>query len=77
VKAVPRTSWTNVTAGDVMRARADVITLRPEDDLLTAMQRMDDAGVGQLPVVSRDTLVGMVSREQLLHYVCARAELGE
>jgi Zn-dependent protease/CBS domain-containing protein len=76
VKAVPRTSWTNVTAGEVMRASANVITLRPEDDLLMAMQRMDDAGVGQLPVVSQGTLVGMVSREQLLHYVRARAELG-
>ena len=59
-----------------MRASADVIAVRPEDDLLAAMQRMDDAGVGQLPVVSGGTLVGMVSREQLLRYLRARTELG-
>jgi predicted transcriptional regulator len=59
-----------------MRASQDLVTARPEDDLLTAIQRMDDAGVGQLPVVSRDRLVGMVSREQLLRYLRARTELG-
>ena len=75
VRAVPRTSWANVTAADVMRASRDLVTARPEDDLLAAMQRMDDAGVGQLPVVSRGTLVGMVSREQLLRYLRARTEL--
>jgi CBS domain-containing protein len=76
VRAVPRTSWANVTAADVMRASPDLVTARPEDDLLIAMQRMDDAGVAQLPVVSGGALLGMVSREQLGHYVCARAELG-
>jgi Zn-dependent protease len=76
VRAVPRTSWANVTAAEVMRASQDLVTARPEDDLLTAIQRMDDAGVGQLPVVSRDRLVGMVSREQLLRYLRARTELG-
>jgi predicted transcriptional regulator len=59
-----------------MRASADVITVRPEDDVLAAMQRMDDAGVEQLPVVSQGTLVGMVSREQFLRYLRARTELG-
>ena len=76
VRTVPRASWANVTAGEVMRASADVIAVRPEDDLLAAMQRMDDASVGQLPVVSRGRLVGMVSREHLLRYLRARTELG-
>ena len=76
VRAVPRASWANVTAAEVMRASRDLVTARPEDDLLTTMQRMDDAGVAQLPVVSGGALLGMVSREQLVHYVRARAELG-
>jgi CBS domain-containing protein len=75
VRAVPRTSWANVTAAEVMRASPDLVTARP-DDLLTAMQRMDDAGVAQLPVVSGGALHGMVSREQLVHYVRARADFG-
>jgi Zn-dependent protease len=76
VRAVPRTSWAHVTAGEVMRASPHVVTVRPEDDLFAAMQRMDDAGVRQLPVVSRGTLVGMLSREQLLRYLRVRTELG-
>jgi predicted transcriptional regulator len=37
---------------------------------------MDDANVAQMPVVEAGQLLGMVGREQILHYVRLRAELG-
>jgi predicted transcriptional regulator len=37
---------------------------------------MDDANVAQMPVVAGDHLLGMIGREQILHYVRTRAELG-
>jgi predicted transcriptional regulator len=37
---------------------------------------MDDARVGQMPVVTGGALVGMIDREQILHYVRVRSELG-
>ena len=37
---------------------------------------MDDANVAQVPVLAGDQLVGMIGREQILHYVRVRAELG-
>lgn len=37
---------------------------------------MDDAKVAQMPVVEGDELLGMIGREQVLHYVRVRAELG-
>ena len=37
---------------------------------------MDDANVAQVPVLAGGQLVGMIGREQILHYVRVRAELG-
>jgi Zn-dependent protease len=76
VKAVPRAAWATVTVGEVMRPGAAVATVGPGDDMLVAMQCMDGAGVAQLPVVSGGMLVGVIGREQLVHYLSTRAELG-
>ena len=51
-------------------------TVEPTADLLTALKRMDDANVAQVPVLAGGQLVGMIGREQILHYVRVRAELG-
>jgi len=37
---------------------------------------MDDANVAQVPVVEEDEIVSVLSREQVLHYIRLRAELG-
>jgi predicted transcriptional regulator len=37
---------------------------------------MDDANVAQMPVIESGELLGMIGREQVLHYVRVRAELG-
>jgi CBS domain-containing protein len=37
---------------------------------------MDDANVNQVPVIDDEALLGVLSREQVLRYVCLRAELG-
>lgn len=76
VKAVPRERWEAVRAGEVMTPAERLATADPGEDLLAALGRMDDAGVAQLPVVSHGALVGLISREQVLHYVRVRSELG-
>jgi predicted transcriptional regulator len=42
---------------------------------LTALQTMDDANVAQLPVLEDNVLVGILTREQILHYLRNRSEL--
>lgn len=44
--------------------------------MLAALQRMDDDDVAQLPVIADGKLLGMIGREEILHYVRTRAELG-
>jgi CBS domain-containing protein len=76
IKAIPQDRWAAVTAGEVMTPAEKVTTVEPTADLLTALKRMDDANVAQVPVLAGGQLVGMIGREQILHYVRVRAELG-
>jgi Zn-dependent protease len=76
VKAVPRDRWGEVTAREAMTRLDRLATAAPQDELLQALERMDDANVAQMPVVTGDSLLGVLSREQILHYIRTRAELG-
>jgi Zn-dependent protease len=76
IKAVPRERWGRVTAADIMMPVDKLTAVAPEEDLLGALAKMDDARVGQMPVVAGGTLLGMIDREQILHYVRIRSELG-
>ena len=76
IKAVPQDRWGAVTAGDVMTPAEKVAAVAPTADLLTALEKMDDADVAQMPVLADGELVGMIGREQILHYVRVRGELG-
>ncbi|MBI4591527.1 MAG: site-2 protease family protein [Candidatus Rokubacteria bacterium] len=76
VKAVPRERWGQVRVDEIMTRPDRLTTVTPQEDLLGALAKMDDANVAQMPVVAGDELLGMLSREQVLHYVRVRAELG-
>jgi Zn-dependent protease/CBS domain-containing protein len=76
VKAVPRERWGAVRAEEVMTPLERVTAVGPGEDLLSAIERMDDANVAQMPVLAGDRLLGMIGREQILHYVRVRGELG-
>jgi len=76
IKAVPQEQWATVTAGHVMTPAEKLAAVGPKADLLTTLEKMDDADVAQMPVVEAGELLGMIAREQVLHYVRVRAELG-
>jgi Zn-dependent protease/CBS domain-containing protein len=76
IKAIPKDRWAVVTVGEVMTPADKVTVVDPKTDLLAALEKMDDANVAQMPVVEAGELLGMIGREQVLHYVRVRAELG-
>jgi Zn-dependent protease/CBS domain-containing protein len=76
IKAVPQDRWAAVTAGEIMTPVEKVTSVEPQTDLLTALEKMDDVDVAQMPVLTNGELVGMIGREQILHYVRVRGELG-
>jgi Zn-dependent protease len=76
VAKVDRAGWAETTAGQVMVPWERTIRVEPETMLLTALKEMDDANVNQLPVVDGDRITGVLSRQQVLHYIRTRTELG-
>jgi predicted transcriptional regulator len=76
VARVPRTQWDHVTTEQIMVPWERMIRVSPSTALLEALQIMDNANVNQVPVVEGNDIVGMLSREHLLHYLRTRAELG-
>ena len=62
VREVERDAY---TVGDVMAT--NVVAVGPETDAMTALQTMQENGVGRLPVVDRqERLVGIISRSDLM-----------
>mgnify|MGYP001412951681 FL=1 len=56
---------------DLIAFRADknqVVSVKPEDTLATAYNRMNNSDVSQLPVIEDDLVVGMIGEGDLLKY---------
>ena len=66
--------WSSTTVGDVM-TRAPLKTLGPNADLAAALELMVENDVHQVPVVQGDTLLGMLSRADVMRYM--QAVLGQ
>jgi chloride channel protein, CIC family len=47
-------------------ATADVVTVQPDDALLTVLERITEEGVDHVPVVEHDRLIGICTRTDLL-----------
>jgi Zn-dependent protease/CBS domain-containing protein len=72
IKGVPRSAWPTTTAAQVMVPMEKVISIEPDAQLWTAFEKMGRDGVNQLPVLNGGggkAIVGMLSRDDLVHYM--------
>ena len=72
IKEVPRSAWPRTTASQVMIPMEQAISIQPTVELWTALEKMGRDGVNQLPVLNGgggDRIVGMLSRDDLVHYL--------
>lgn len=75
LRAVPRERWGEVEVRSAMRPAAELVTATPNEPLLGAVRKMDDARVAQLPVIdAAGRVVGLLTRERVLGRVRARFE---
>lgn len=74
IRAVDRVDWGQVTVGDAMRRDAFGEVVSPEDDAsrLLSLVAKDDA---LIPVLDGDSLVGIISRAELMRRLKLRMEL--
>ena len=76
VGAVPREKRAAVTAREVASPLSQEQTISPEADLWTALTKMAASGDGPLLVMSHVSLVGIISRSDIMRSMRTRMELG-
>lgn len=76
ISKVPQPSWRFTTTRQAMVPANRLVSVTPDTELMIALQTMDNADVAQIPVIVEGELVGVLSREQIVHYLRSRAELG-
>ena len=78
IAKIPRERWDWVSVAEVMTPWARLERVTASTDLLAALKLMDDKKVGQLPVVETDDgrPIGLLTREEIIHVLRVRSELG-
>lgn len=71
----PREEWDRHTVAEAMDRDADRISIAPGADALEALAKMRRTGSSRLLVKDGDHLVGVVSLEDLLHFLDLKADL--
>lgn len=75
VKEVERSKWAFTTLDEVMRPLDRLRTVTPRTTIMEALEIMGREDVNQLPVVTDNRFVGILSRGHLLRLLQTRAEL--
>jgi Zn-dependent protease len=76
ITQIPQQKWRYMTSGQVMIPISRLTAVDSNTELLYALQTMDNADVAQVPVLNNGELVGILSRDHVVHYLRTRAELG-
>ena len=76
IRGLPREQRSGLTTGQVMTRIDGVLRVHPEDDVWSVLQQMDENDVNQVPVMDNGRFLGLITRENLLHDIRLRAELG-
>lgn len=69
IRDVPAPAWDEKRVADVMVPLSAADGIRPGTDVATAMQTMIRLGVGRLPVVEGEQIVGMLSQSDVMRYL--------
>jgi len=76
IKTVPQTHWDITPVRAVMTPADKVVSARPEEEALSTLERMEEHDLNQMPVVEERVVLGIIVRENLLHFIRLRSELG-
>jgi Zn-dependent protease len=75
VRSVAPERWQTLFLREVMRPLRAVRTIRPDALVTQALDMMSDEDVNQLPVVSNGSVMGTISRSDVLRLLRTRSEL--
>lgn len=75
-RSVPRGEWDNTSIQAAMLPLEKIHAAAPDEPALKILQRMQTQDINQMPVVSEDHIVGMISRDSILRLLQTRLQLG-
>jgi Zn-dependent protease len=76
IRRFPKAAWPSTTVYQAMTPAERLAVISPEVSLDDALQLMGKQGVHQLPVMENGTLLGFVTRQDIMRTVQLRVELG-
>jgi CBS domain-containing protein len=76
IRHIPREQWGQVPVSNAMIPLERLHVVTPQQSLSDVLPLMAGRDVNQLPVVQNDALVGIVSRDAIVHYLEIRRSLG-
>jgi CBS domain-containing protein len=75
-RAVPRDEWKNTSIQAVMLPVDKIHSAAPEEPATSILQRMQSQDINQMPVISENHIVGMISRDSILRLLQTRLQVG-
>jgi CBS domain-containing protein len=76
IRHIPREQWGQVLVSNAMIPLARLHVATPQQSLSDVFPLMAGRDVNQLPVVENGALVGILSRDAVVHYLEVRRSLG-
>ena len=76
IRKVPREDWDTTTARDIMTPADRLAVVRPQDDAATALDKLMEHDVRQVPVIADGHLVGLVRRRDIMRWLQLQAPTG-
>ena len=76
IRHVPRERWGSTPVSQAMIPMERLHVVTPQQNLHEVLPQMAGRDVSQLPVMQNGSLVGLVSRDAIMHYLEVRRSLG-
>lgn len=76
IKEVPRESWSQMQAKDIIKTLEQSAEVSPEKDAAKAMIQMARGDLGHLLVVDGGNLVGIITKSDIIGLIRVKTELG-
>ena len=77
VRKVPRERWDTTIVRQIMTPVDQVVVASPQEDAATAMTRLMQRDVNQLPVIEGGQLLGLLRRRDIMRWLQLQSEFGD
>ncbi len=76
IKSIPQQDWSVTQVREIMTPIGKLGMARPDQDALSILEQMDESEINQMPVISEDGVIGLITRDNLLRFLRTHSELG-